>query len=386
MKVLHVVTDEKFIDFFASSVNSIPGVVNEYLVWQKDNNQPLQHIKKTKPYRCVNSSYLGSSNMVNDLSYFEAIVIHYMTAFSAKLILAAPKSMMIGWSGWGQDYYDFIDGKIKYGPVTSKILTCLNFRSLFSNPKLSLKAILGPALDKYRKYKYFNSAFSRVTIFSAPVVDDFHILKKSLGPAFKAKYAQLNYGSVEDTFSVGVDNNICGNDILLGNSSAPTNNHIEIIYCLQKIDLGDRKVIVPLSYGGSIEYRNYVIELGERLLGSNFVPIIDFMTLSDYNVMLSRCSIAIMNHYRQQALGNIGVLMLRGVRIFINPQSVLFDFFSRNGMIVSSIDQLFCNDPVIFQELSEGDVKKNIDGIKENWDKAKILMNNKNFLMLLNDG
>ncbi|MDZ7680670.1 MAG: hypothetical protein U5J63_02895 [Fodinibius sp.] len=40
-----------------------------------------------------------------------------------------------------------------------------------------------------------------------------------------------------------------GSNILLGNSSSATNNHLEAFELLQNLELRDRKVVTPLSYG-----------------------------------------------------------------------------------------------------------------------------------------
>lgn len=52
------------------------------------------------------------------------------------------------------------------------------------------------------------------------------------------KYLDFNYGVLEHDFIKGFENRlVSGNDILLGNSSSATCNHIEAIQILNKINL-----------------------------------------------------------------------------------------------------------------------------------------------------
>ena len=76
---------------------------------------------------------------------------------------------------------------------------------------------------------------------------------------FKAKQVQFSYG-----FPIKANNKLIfftsGNKILVGNSGNESNNHIDIYYKLKDFNLKERKVISPLSYGGSIKYINNVIK------------------------------------------------------------------------------------------------------------------------------
>ena len=72
-----------------------------------------------------------------------------------------------------------------------------------------------------------------------------------------------------------------GKHIQLGNSATPTNNHIEAIDWLAQMELGARRVIVPLSYG-SDEYRDMVCAYGKKRLGDTFQPVTDFMPFDEY--------------------------------------------------------------------------------------------------------
>ena len=65
-----------------------------------------------------------------------------------------------------------------------------------------------------------------------------------------------------------------GTDILLGNSAAMANNHLEALEQLSLVDLSGRRVLVPLTYG-SAAYRTAVVERGRQLLGDAFEPLVE---------------------------------------------------------------------------------------------------------------
>jgi dTDP-N-acetylfucosamine:lipid II N-acetylfucosaminyltransferase len=106
--------------------------------------------------------------------------------------------------------------------------------------------------------------FKKVDFFSAPIPDDFKLLRSSLGSRFKAEYVQLNYGNVPQTFLPGSEK-LTGKDILVGNSATPTNNHVEVFKLLSDLDLRGHKVIAPLSYGDE-RYRDAIIKLYRWML------------------------------------------------------------------------------------------------------------------------
>jgi hypothetical protein len=63
-----------------------------------------------------------------------------------------------------------------------------------------------------------------------------------------------------------------GNNILIGNSSSYSNNHLEVFEHLKTFDLEDKKLIVPLSYGNPLLSKQ-LLSRGQSFLKNNFYPI-----------------------------------------------------------------------------------------------------------------
>jgi isochorismate hydrolase len=72
-----------------------------------------------------------------------------------------------------------------------------------------------------------------------------------------------------------------------------------------------------------------------------------------------------MNHLRQQAVGNIIIMMYFGAKIFLNKENPVYEFFKNKGAIIFSINEL--NNQVINTKLSEEEIKKNRQILKEYW-------------------
>ena len=91
--------------------------------------------------------------------------------------------------------------------------------------------------------------------------------------------------------------------VLVGNSGDPSNNHIDIYKALTKIK-GDFKVLSFLTYGKT-DYIKNIMARGYDILGEKFIPITDHMAREEYFHFIENIDVVIMNHYRQQGVGNI---------------------------------------------------------------------------------
>lgn len=128
--------------------------------------------------------------------------------------------------------------------------------------------------------------------------------------------------------------------ILLGNSATETSQYEKSIAMLSKYVDKPIKVKCILSYPAkNVKYREKIIKYGTEQLGEKFIPIVDFMTYEKYTELLSEVDIAIFNHNRQQALGNIASLLYLGKRVFINPANACKSYFEEIGAEVFSTEE-----------------------------------------------
>lgn len=156
----------------------------------------------------------------------------------------------------------------------------------------------------------------RVDVFVGPEHQEYELYREADLLSKRTVWKFGGIGSLEDICNgVSVDSH--GQDIKVGNSSDPSNNHVEAFRWLSKFDLSGRKVITPLGYGEN-RYRDVILRKGEEILGKHFEPIVDFLTLEKYNRLCNRCGYVMMNHLRQQAGGNIVADLWRGSKVYMN--------------------------------------------------------------------
>jgi len=123
----------------------------------------------------------------------------------------------------------------------------------------------------------------------------------------------------------------------VGNSADPANNHLEIFKKLEgrkKI-----KIFVPLVYGDE-KYKKMVIKEGKRRFKNNFFPITKRMELKKYVRYLSTIDIAVFNHNRQQAMGNIITLLGLGKKVCLKKEAPHFHTLSSLGLKIFDINDI----------------------------------------------
>lgn len=142
-------------------------------------------------------------------------------------------------------------------------------------------------------------------------------------------------------------------NILLGNSSDPTNNHIDSLERLLPFKGDNIKIYSPLSYGDPA-YADKINSIGKQWFGERFIAIRDFMSLEQYNEFLTTIDIAIFNHDRQQAMGNTIKLLGLGKTVYIRENTSQWEFFNEKEISVKSIEKL----ESLSYSLNEVNVKK----------------------------
>ena len=153
-------------------------------------------------------------------------------------------------------------------------------------------------------------------------------------------------------------------NILLGNSAAPENNHIEILSKLNELKCENMKIYCPLSYG-NMEYANSVKAWGREYFGDDFIPLDSFLSKAEYDEILVNIDIAVFNHHRQQAVSNIISLLGLGKKVFLRPTVTTYEYFLNQGIKVFDVNSL-----ELEAEFPESLV--NISKVKQNYSDQKL--------------
>lgn len=259
------------------------------------------------------------------------IVAHMMTPTAALAFLFARPGTSLIWSGFGADYYHVDTGDEDYGLLESA--TAAEYERLVNDSRPSVACrIRGRMIGLL-----FQAASRRATHFSAPIPNDFQVFKNRF-PEFRGSYIQLNYATVAQSHEVSLSAR--GTNLLVGNSAAHTNNHLDVFDALKGAGLDGRQVVVPLNYGGDESYRDAVIRVGHRYFGRDFLPIIDLMPEREYTELVQSCGHVVMGHRRQQGIGNVLLAISSGLDVVLNGKSPLYKFLQERGAQIRELSML----------------------------------------------
>jgi hypothetical protein len=264
----------------------------------------------------------------------DMIIAHSMTPHGAIAFGCSRPETVRVWSGWGFDYYGS-DESPDAGLLGASTLALSTSLDDAVDRRLPIRALSDRFLRETRR-RLLHHAAGRADYFSAPIPDDLSVFTRRF-PEFDGSYSQISYGNVAETFAC--DTRLAGTNILVGNSATPSNNHLEIFDCLARLDLSGRRIIVPLSYG-DLAYRDAIVSRGCELFGSAFTPLIDFLPQHEYAAITASCNIVVMNHKRQQALGNIGAGLYQGAHVFLDEACPTVDFLRSRGAFLYTTNQL----------------------------------------------
>lgn len=376
--ILHLVPDDKFIDMAFFAFERVASGGNDFVMIGKSRN--LKYIKHA-PIKFVPLIEVLSGKFAKGMARYDFVVIHWLDGLAKYIVRTAPENTKFVWIGWGGDYYCYLQKNL-YLPMTEKIVANLHNTIPKSNFKGRVKEYIKNKVI-FRAIKDIGDVCKNIKYFAPVLREDYHLLADELECFKRLQYVDWNYGTLEDHFVGDQAISVNGGNILIGNSATPENNHLEAFHLIKDLDLHGRQIICPLSYG-NYEYAKAVIDAGKRLFGSKFMPLTDFVHIDAYRELLSGCSIVIMNHLRQQALGNIVIMMHVGAKIFLNQNNPVYAFFRNRGAVIFTTNEL--GSASINHSLTDHEISKNRAILKAHWSREVILRKTRDLIRTAREG
>jgi dTDP-N-acetylfucosamine:lipid II N-acetylfucosaminyltransferase len=369
IKIAHFISDEKFPDSaFRQFEYVLPGS-SDYFV--ASIPKKLKYVKEA-PVTFINRLSFKNPLFMRRLNDYSFVVLHSLNSFNQELV-AHSFNMKIKfvWIGMGYDYYDLIynDKMELYLNKTKQIASIYGTKE--SNRHIDLKKFIKLMIYKNESKR---DLLKRINYFAPVLENEYSILASKLGGKLP-EYIPWNY-SLASGKNIPL---ISGDNILIGNSASLTNNHIETIDFLKKILTSNRKIMCPLSYGDN-KYGDYIESYGKLVLGDKFKSLRNFMTYSEYVNSISRCSHVIMNHLRQQAGGNVALMVLMGAKVFLNKQNPLFDHYKKLGATIFSMEELQKDPSMLNDKLTEAQANRNKEIMKKQVDWGNAIKKTENLI------
>lgn len=344
MKILHFAKDEKFIllqqDLYEEA---FPGS-NAWRI-QGEKGKPFKYRISQNNTKRVSNSYFYSRKLRKESEDYDLLVVHAMIPIFAAGVKTVRPGICVLWIGWGVDYYHLLENQLggllleKTEQIQQRVSKSRRrFKNL--NKQIIIEGLKRRVLSIHEYIGLFKgvsleSVAERIDVYRVSEAE-VELLKKSL-PQLRADFCVHHYFTTEDVYAKG-PKEMQGPNVLLGNSAAPTNNHIEAFDLLHKVLPKEYKILVPLGTGDQC-YAEEICKIGSNLFSDSFKPIRNWLPIEEYNQRIRQCGYVLMNHRRQQAFGNINAALYKGAKVFLRPENPLYKFYFSMGIQVFSVEE-----------------------------------------------
>lgn len=338
---LHLMPDEKIINRTIDVFETVFPDENKYIIFLRGKSTISRFvIQKNKNVYFLNYNSEQFWKVIDDVKFYDSIIIHYLSVSSAKFINRI-EHPYIYWIEWGGDLYN----------------TFLRYRGykLYEDEKMINKVShKNTPYFLYKIFKYFQNRRLLKTLHPAVMKVRYFVPDSMYNeyPLLLQYYPEFSHLEYRDFFYYPIDE-ILGSDliqrtceehsIIVGNSCSFTGNHLGVLHRLKELKI-DSKIIVPLSYSGNTKYKNIIVKYGNQTFGNKFIPITDFLHIDEYNKLLLSANVFIYGSLRQEAVGNILIALYLGGKVFLYPSNPLLEFYKSIGIKIFSIDELPNND------------------------------------------
>ncbi len=355
--ILHLLTDEKFTDY-AIEQFSAPEMMSEFVL--VPSNNMMEHVKLIDHCTIIRQNSKEFKELLTRLGQYSGIVLHglFWGKWQQPILERVPDNVKVAWHFWGGDIYARRGVEKQFlAPLTKFVC---NIRS-FTKKQIT---------DNAWEISY--PLFHKIDYCLTSIREEYEFaIKYTQAPI---KFLWYTCYNLEDTIGQLIEAKSGGCNIMIGNSAAEWNNHLDIFWHLIQSRIYHRpdynKIIIPLSYG-SQWVKNIVSQIGKILFGNRLQVLDTFIPRDNYNALMLSCSTMIIGYYEPAAQGNIITALWLGMRVYLSEKSMTFHFFKRIGVLVFSMEselKIYRN-----KRLSESEISIN-KKILTNWYGKKHVM------------
>jgi len=309
-----------------------------FLVWGRASWDESKKYEYTNSLNAIDSA---SPNILELLERASQIIIHGLFIGEVVEFFYRHPHLLAkaDWVIWGGDLYCYRQAGSPGNPHNKEQMRQLVIQNF--------RGIIGQAGDHRMAQQVYNTrAVHRYAFYPQPLD---HI---TLNNATKSTHTHF------------------GTTILLGNSATPENCHKEAFSLLQPYTSEDIKIFCPLSYGLE-DYGQDIISMGNHLFAENFLPLTRFLPFSKYAELLNTIDVAVMNHNRQQGVGNILALLYLGKKVYLRSDTTTFHFLKSFGIKIFDMSELASSSFSDFIHFDKTDALSNSEIVHREFSLAK---------------
>jgi len=351
--ILHLITSPIFLNYIISQFENVNKDNNEYY-YLYSNLQDKNKLPDSPDIKLLPVNSLEYFALADDLDKYDTLILHSLNPAFYKFVLKAPENLNIVWMVFGTEIYTVFK-KIRnqsYLPKTWKLF-------LFSKEYIIdlLKPVYRFFVGKKTNESYTKECLMRIDYIGLTVKKTLQYLVDS--NLTKAQFVEFGYYSIEETIGKElIDKKIADDNILIGNSSSWSNNHLDAFELLDPASIKNKKIYVPLSYGDPY-LRKRIEKAGYQKFGDQFVPLLEFLSRQEYNEIMIQCGFVIINHMHPQARGNILTALWLGAKVFLNSNTIYYPELKEKGLVIFPASDIKDNPDQAFQKLSVSEVDNN---------------------------
>ena len=321
-KIIHIHTDHKFIVDSERYLGEI--FVNELIILDTKNQSNTNYHNKALFF---DPKLENLNEILAVVNTADALVIYSMDFYKTPIVNSVDKRIKIIWRFFGAELY------------SRKLHLYLSTKSRsFFISRLCKGKIKSIFRFFIKEEKSFYNAIRRADAITCVFKDEYDYLIRHYShlPRFIPLSLENRNYSKEIDFELDYPKK---NTLIIGNSRAFYNNHLDILEIVERCNL-DKKISIKLlfNYGAEDAYthkvREKVGDIERVALLDSFIPPHEFLDF------YGSVAAFVNNSYRQLALGNIFLALHKGVKVYLNKKNPTYTWLKKEGLYIYEIKEL----------------------------------------------
>ncbi len=333
IRIVHVLSNLNFTDWISKCFDS-------------DKFQNLFIILSNSPQETTADNFIhvgdDKAGLERALTYINDsdFCFHYFLDYlKSELILKSNSRINHYWCFFGADVYQTLSvfRSNLYGEETKKwfrLKPFIRYRILLR--KLKYRLLLRKTPEQI-----FIEATKKIKAILWYIDDEIKWISQKIQLPPFIHFQFFEFKDLVGSFDPMSDTEIC---FWIGNSATIENNHLDVLKILKTLNTKDYKFTLPLSYGQFPEYKKYIKKEYTNFFNDRVQILDKFVPLAEYNEHMSRHSVAIMLHFRQQGLGNIFYFIANGSTVYLSEKNIIYSWLVKNGIHVRNFEKEFISD------------------------------------------